>query len=116
MEGAEWPAGSGRSVVVVSVRDKESAAKFLAAYPDPSKASEIAGSVSVLEGGKFTSYRIGDEVYYRGSRSPWMATRLIFGAFPWLLILAVTAVSVVMAGMVRTILRQKAKERLLVAA
>jgi cellulose synthase catalytic subunit (UDP-forming) len=116
IEGAEWPAGSGRSVVVVSVRDKQSAARFLAAYPDPSKASEITGSVSVLDGGKFTSYRIGDEVYYNGSRSPWMATRLILAAFPWLLILAVTAVSVVMAGMVRTMLRQKAKERLLVAA
>jgi cellulose synthase (UDP-forming) len=116
MEGAEWPVGSGRSVVVVSARDKESAGKFMAAYPELSKASEIAGSVSVLDGGKFTSYRIGDEVYYRGSRSPWMATRLVFGAFPWLLILAVTAVSVMMAGMVRTILRQKAKERLLVCA
>jgi cellulose synthase catalytic subunit (UDP-forming) len=115
MEGAEWPAGSGRSVVVVSVRDKASAAKFLAAYTDPSKASEIAGSVSILDGGRFTSYRIGDEVYYRGSRSPWMVTRMVFAAFPWLLILAVTAVSVMMAGMVRTMLRQKAKERLLVA-
>jgi hypothetical protein len=40
---------------------------------------------------------------------------MVFAAFPWLLILAVTAVSVMMAGMVRTMLRQKAKERLLVA-
>ena len=116
MEGAEWPAGSGRSVVVVSVRDKESMTRFLAAYPDPAKSSEIAGSVSILGGGRFASYRIGDDVYYAGSRSPWMATGWILAEFPWLLILAVTAVSAMMAVIVRIMLRQKARERLLVAA
>jgi cellulose synthase (UDP-forming) len=116
IEGAEWPAGSGRSVVVVSVRDKESVARFLAAYPDAAKASAIAGSVSILGGGKFTSYRIGDDVYYAGSSSPWMATRLILDEFPWLLILAVTTVSGIMAVLVRTMLRQKAKARLVIAA
>jgi cellulose synthase catalytic subunit (UDP-forming) len=116
IEGAEWPAGSGRSVVVVSVRDNESTARFLAAYSDAAKASAIAGSVSILEGGKFTSYRIGDDVYYAGSNSPWMATTLILAEFPWLLILAVTTVSGIMAVLVRTMLRQKAKARLVIAA
>ncbi|MBB5059869.1 cellulose synthase catalytic subunit (UDP-forming) [Granulicella aggregans] len=116
IEEAEWPAHSGRSVVVVSVRDSESMAAFLAAYPGKAKASDLAGSVSILTGTRFVSYRIGDDVYYAGSRSPWMAAGWVFSEFPWLLILAVTGVSGMMAVVVRTMLRQKAKERLLMAA
>ena len=116
MEGSQWPAGSGRSVVLLSLRDNESTAQFLAAYLDVTKASDIAGSVTTFSGGKFTSYRIGDEVYYHRPFSPWTVTKLVVGEFPWLLALAVSAVSLLMALLVRSMLREKARQRLVVTA
>ena len=113
IEGIEWPSGSNRSVVVVALRDRSVIANFLTVFLKTSQSSDISQSVSVLQGQKFTSYRIGNDVYHVGSLSILYRFQLLFSEFPGLVVVSSFVIAFLMALLVRAILRRRARIRLL---
>ena len=112
VEGVEWPRGSGKSVVVIALRDESVIPSFVDVFLKNSQSSDMAQSVSVLHGTRFVSYRIGNDVYHVGSLSYWTLFKLKFSQFPWLVPLMILVVCLLMAALIRATLRQRARARL----
>jgi cellulose synthase (UDP-forming) len=112
VEGIEWPGGSNRSVVVIALRDRNVISSFLAAFLKTSQSSDISQSVSVLHGSHFTSYRIGNDAYHVGSLSLWLQLNMLFQNHQWLMVIIIIALCFLMALLMRSILRRKARSRL----
>lgn len=112
LEGIEWPNNSGRSVVVIAARDHSVIPQFLSTFLRDSQSSDIAQSVSVLHGDKFSSYRIGNYVYHVGYLSLWARLKMFFTQFSWTVVILVMGFSFLMAGLVRVWLRHRARVRL----
>jgi cellulose synthase (UDP-forming) len=112
IEGIEWPGGSSRSVVVVVLRDKDVIPKFLSVFLKTSQSSDISQSVSVLNGSRFTSYRIGNDVYRVGTLSLWIWLNMLFEEYQWLMVISVLGFCFLLAVVLRSILRKKARARL----
>jgi len=112
IEGIEWPRGSNRSAVVIALRDHAVVANFLSVFLKTSQSSDISQSVSVLRGSRFVSYRIGNYVYWVGSLSPWVRLSMLFSEQQWLMVVSTFSISFLLAAIVRTMLRRRARERL----
>ncbi len=112
IEGIEWPSGAKRSVVVIAVRDHATIPAFLTAFLKGAQSSDVSQSVSVLHGGRFVSYRIGNDVYRVGSLSLWLHFNLLFSQFPWLVVVGVLVFCFFMASILRSMLRRNARARL----
>jgi cellulose synthase (UDP-forming) len=112
IEGIEWPSGSKRSVVVIVLRDKEVVPNFLSVFLKTSQSSDLSQSVSVLHHSRFTSYRIDDNVYHVGSLSWWIYLTMLFEDYQWLMVIVILGFCFIMAVIIRSILRQKARYRL----
>jgi cellulose synthase (UDP-forming) len=108
----EWPARSGRSVVLIALRDHAVVPNFLSIFLKTSQSSDISQSVSVLHGRRFASYRIGNDVYYVGSLSYWTRINLFFSQFQWSMVLGTFIACFLLAAVVRTSLRRRARLRL----
>ena len=112
IEGIEWPSGSSRSVVVIALRDKDVVPNFLSVFLRTSQSSDVSQSVSVLHGSRFTSYRIGNDVYHVGSLSLWIKLNMLFERFQWLMVACILFFCFLIAIILRSILRKKARSRL----
>ena len=112
MEGIEWPSGSGKSVVVMVVRDHATIPNFLTTFLKTSQSSDVSQSVSVLHGTRFVSYRIGNDVYNVGSLSTWTYLNILFSRFPWLMVVTALVICFLLATLLRAVLRRKARARL----
>jgi len=96
----------------VALRDKSVVPNFLSVFLQTSQSSDISQSVSVLHGGRFVSYRIGNDVYRVGSLSWWLRLNMLFSEFPWLMVVSTTIFCFLMAAIVRAKLRRRARARL----
>lgn len=112
IEGIEWPSGSNKSVVLIALRDHSVVPNFINVFLKTSQSSDIEQSVSVLHGSRFTSYRIGNDVYHVGSLSPWVRFHMLFSEFPWLVVISTVIISILLAALVRAQLRRHARIRL----
>jgi len=112
IEGVEWPKGSNRSVVVVALRDKDVISNFLSVFLKTSQSSDVSQSVSVLHGSRFVSYRIGNDVYRVGSLSLWVQLNMLFSEYQWLMVISTLASCLLIAIILRSVLRRKARVRL----
>jgi cellulose synthase (UDP-forming) len=112
IEGIEWPRGSSHSVVVIALRDKDVVPNFLSVFLKTSQSSDVSQSVSVLHGARFTSYRIGNDVYHVGSLSPWIKLNMLFEQYQWLMVACILFFGFLIAIILRSILRKKARARL----
>jgi cellulose synthase (UDP-forming) len=112
IEGAEWPRGSERSVVVVLLRDPAAADIFLAAFAQNSQSPAISQSVSVLHGTSFSSYRIGAGVYRVGQIPLLARTEIVLAEFPWLIVLLAAIFCFLMATLLWAMVRRRARARL----
>jgi cellulose synthase (UDP-forming) len=112
IEGIEWPSGSSRSVVMVALRDKTIVPNFLSVFLKTSQSSDISQSVSVLQGKRFVSYRIGNDVYWVGSLSWWIRLHMLFSEFQWLMVISTMIFCFQMAAILRELLRRRARARL----
>jgi cellulose synthase (UDP-forming) len=112
IEGIESPFFAGRSVVVINVKDAATYDTFLTTFLKVQQSSDINGTVSVLHGSLFQSFRIGGGVYYIGSLPPWTRITLWFMQVPWLAALGALALSFLLAIWVRIWLRTHARKRL----
>jgi cellulose synthase (UDP-forming) len=66
----------------------------------------------VLQGKRFVSYRIGNDIYWVGSLSLWIRLNMLFSEFQWLMVISTMIFCFLMAAIIRTILRRRARARL----
>lgn len=112
IEGIESPYSTGRSIVVLAIKDAANFNPFMSAFLKTSQSGDISGTVAVLHGVDFQSFRIGNHIYHIGSLPWWMALSLWFTEVPWMVALAVLLVAFVFAVWIRTWLRRRARARL----
>jgi cellulose synthase (UDP-forming) len=112
IEGMEWPAGSGRSVVVIALRDQGAIPDFVSAFLKRAESPEIGQSVSVLHGSEFSSYRIGTSLYRVGDTTWLMRALSLFEAFPWLVAMVTVILCFLIAVLLQAELRRRARMRL----
>jgi cellulose synthase (UDP-forming) len=117
IEGIQSPFDTGgRSVVAIHLRDNTNFENFIETFIKVQQSSEISGSVAVLHGKQFQSFRIGSEIYHVGVLPWWTRLTLWFMEVPWLASVVVLALSSLIALWVRQWLRNKARARLKMVA
>ncbi|WP_446742161.1 UDP-forming cellulose synthase catalytic subunit [Silvibacterium acidisoli] len=112
LEGLESPYSSNRSLVIVRLKDAGSYEPFTVAFLKAAQSSDISGTVSVLHGTEFQSFRLGNNVYHVGRLPLWMAVNLWFTRAPWMIAIGVLAIAAVFAVWIRAWLRKRARQRL----
>jgi len=112
IEGLEWPSGSNKSVVLIALRDHSVEPNFVDVFLKYSQYSDIGQSVSVLHGKRFVSYRIGNDIYHVGFLSLWVRLNMLFSEFPWLVVISTVVICILIAALVRAMLRRHARTRL----
>ena len=114
IEGIESPydVAANRSIVVIQLKDATALDPFLSSFLEVEQSSAISGSVSVLHGSQFQSFRIGTGAYHVGALN-WLTTMTLwFAQVPWLGALIVVAIAFLLAIWTRQWLRVKARARL----
>ena len=112
IEEIESPYASGRTVVLVDVKSTANYGPMLKAFLEASQSSAVSGTVALLGGTRFESYRIGNTVYHVGVLPWWTAVGLWFTQEPALIALAVLGIGFVFAIWIRSWLRVRARRRL----
>jgi cellulose synthase (UDP-forming) len=112
IEGVEWPRNSDHSIVMIALRDKSVVPNFIQVFLKTSQSSDISQSVSVLSGNRFSSYRIGNEIYHVGSLNWWIRLKLFCSEFPWVVVAGAVVLCFLMAALLRAMLRRHARRRL----
>jgi cellulose synthase (UDP-forming) len=114
IEGIHSPLdpGGNRSIVAIHLRDASTFEPFMVNFLKVQQSSDISGSVSVLHGAQFQSFRIGSEVYHVGVLPWWTRLTLWFMEVPWLAAVVVILLAFLLAIWTRQWLRQKARARL----
>jgi cellulose synthase (UDP-forming) len=114
IEGVESPYGPGgdRSIVAIHLKNAASFEPFMATFIKVQQSSEISGSVSVLHGTQFQSFRIGAAVYHVGMLPWWRKVGFWFTENPYMASVVIFILAFLLAIWVRQWLRNKARARL----
>lgn len=115
VEEIESPSSPDRSIVLIALAKDGSAVRFADVFLDRSQTRDITGSVSLLRETGFESYSIGGVSYQLGDLSLYARMRAWFVHYYLLLLLAVTALSLVVTLWLRDWLGRRAQERLKLA-
>jgi cellulose synthase (UDP-forming) len=107
------PAGD-RSIVVIHLKDANAFEPFMTTFLDVQQSHDISGSVAVLHGTQFESFRIGSEVYHVGVLPWWTWLRLTlwFMQYPWVAAVVIFILALLLAVWIRHWLRARARTRL----
>jgi cellulose synthase (UDP-forming) len=112
IEGIESPYMSGSSVVAIRMKDAATFAPFMQTFLYVQQASDIQGSISMLLGTRFQSFRVGSSIYHVGTLPWWTRLTLWFREVPWLAAIVVIVFAFLLAIWMRNWLRMKARARL----
>ncbi len=114
IQGIESPyaPGANRSIVAIDLKDASDFEPFLDTFLRVQQASDISGSVSVLHGTQFQSFRIGSHVYHVGTVPWWVRLQLWLRQVPWLAAVIVIILAFLLAIWTRQWLRIRARARL----
>jgi len=112
IEATQWPGHSGRSAVLIVLRDPSEVPEFLTSFFNSAQSSDISQTVSVLRGTRFASYRIGNVVYGVGSLSIWVRLNIFFARYPWVMAAVIALCCILLAILARAVLRRRARIRL----
>jgi cellulose synthase (UDP-forming) len=114
IEGIESPydEAASRSIVSIHLKDASTFEPFMSTFLATQQSSDIAGSVAVLHGTQFQSFRMGSQVYHVGTLPWWTSLTLWFTQVPWLAALLVLVFAFLLAVWVRQWLRARARARL----
>ena len=115
VEGIRSPSSPDRSVVLVALRDDAAADSFAATFLERSQSTEINGSVSLLRNSIFHSYAMDENVYHVGDISRYAVLRIWLAKNFLLLLLAATALSLLVGYWAYGWLSWHAHERLKLA-
>lgn len=114
VEGVESPfdPGGNRSIVAIHLRDAGNFEPFMDTFLKVQQSSDVSGSVAVLHGTQFQSFRIGAKVYHVGTVPWWTRASLWLRQVPWLAAVIIVLLALLIAVWVRQWLRGRARARL----
>ena len=112
IEGIESPYSRSSSVVAIHLKDAGTFVPFMQTFLFVQQASDIQGTVSMLLGTRFQSFRVGANVYHVGLLPWWTRLTLWFKQVPWLAAVVVIVLAFLLAIWMRNWLRIKARARL----
>jgi cellulose synthase (UDP-forming) len=114
IEGVESPfdPGASRSIVAIHLRDSSGFEPFMDTFLKVQQASEVSGTVAVLHGTQFQSFRIGAKVYHVGTVPWWTRVSLWLRQVPWFAAVIVVLLALLVAVWMRQWLRGRARARL----
>jgi cellulose synthase (UDP-forming) len=112
IEAIKSPYGDNRSIVAIHLKDADAFGPFLNALLQKQNSSEISGNVSLFEGARFRSFRIGSEVYHVGVLPWWIHVDLWFMDYPYVATLIIFVLAFLLAVWIRQWFRIKARARL----
>jgi len=114
IEGIESPydPGGNRSIVAIHLRQAENFEPFIDTLLKIQQSSDVSGSVAVLHGTQFQSFRIGSDVYHVGTVPWWTRIQLWLRQIPWLVAVIVLLLAFLVAVWTRQGLRARARSRL----
>jgi cellulose synthase (UDP-forming) len=112
VQGIESPWTSGRSIVTVTLKNDDATTAFITAFLKSSESGDIGESVSVLHGNDFSSFRLGDRIYYVGNLPWWSHVRYWLREFPWLIVVLTFVLGLFVVPWTRARLDRRARERL----
>ena len=114
IEGIESPydIGGSRSIVAIHLKDASTFESFISTFLNVQQSSDVSGSVSVLHGSEFQSFRVGAGVYYVGVLPWWTQLRLWAAEYPWVIAVVVVVLAFLLAIWTRQWLRSRARARL----
>ena len=114
IEGIKSPydPGGSRSIVAIHLRDGDNFEPFLDTFMKVQQSSDVSGSVAVLHGTQFQSFRIGSDVYHVGSVPWWVRLELWLRQVPWIVAVIVLILAFLVAVWTRQWLRGRARARL----
>ena len=112
VEAIESPYSSGRTIVVINIKDPGTYEAFMGTLLKVQQASDLSGTVAVLHGTEFESFRIGGNYYHVGMLPWWTRMTLWFIDVPWLASVLVMCVAFLLAVWTRIWLREHARKRL----
>jgi cellulose synthase (UDP-forming) len=111
-EAIESPTHPGRSIVVVDLQGEDEGSALAAAFLRVSDSAEIHGSLSILNGDKFSSFQIVDHYYHLGSLPVAARVRFWFQKLPWLGVAFIFLIGLLMTPWVKIRLDRRAEARL----
>jgi len=100
-----------RSIVTIHLKDASVFTPFMDTFMKVQQSSDISGSVAVLHGTQFQSFRIGAEVYHVGVLPWWTRLTMWFAEVPWLVAVVVVILAFLLAIWTRKWLLNKAWAR-----
>ncbi|HEY2857904.1 MAG TPA: UDP-forming cellulose synthase catalytic subunit [Terracidiphilus sp.] len=112
IEGIESPFEPRASVVAIHLNSAQTFAPFMQTFLYVQQASDIQGSISMLLGTRFQSFRVGANTYRVGNLPPWTRLMLWFSQVPWLEAILVGVLAFLFAIWLRNWLRMRARARL----
>jgi cellulose synthase (UDP-forming) len=112
IQGIESPWTAGRSVVTITIKNDGATRAFTGAFLKSSGSGSISESVSVLQGGDFTSYRLGDAFFQVGHLPWWTQVRYRLREFPWLVVLLTFILGLFVVPWTRARLDDRTRARL----
>ena len=114
MEGIESPfdPGGSKSIVAIHIKDATAFEPFMSTFLYVQQASDIQGSVSLLLGTRFQSFRVGSAIYHVGELPLWTRLEVWFSQVPWFAGIFVLMLAFLLAAWARQWLRIRARRRL----
>jgi len=114
IEGLRSPFDSAgnRSIVAIHLKDASALEPFLSTLLHVQQSGAVSGSVAVLHGAEFQSFRIGTDVYHVGVLQWWIEVELWFMQYPYMIAVVIFALTFLLAVWARLWLRVKARARL----
>ena len=112
IEGIESPYASGRSLVLIDVKNDANYGPMMTDFLKDAQSSAVSGSVSVLHGKHFQSFDIHTRHYHVGHLPWWVAINVWLMRMPWLVDFMVVIIALLLAVILRSWLRGYAHRRL----
>jgi len=100
------------SLVAIHLKDVSAFDSFMKTFLDVQQTSDISGSVAILQGSQFRSFRVGAGVYHVGVLPWWTRLRLSIMPYPWAVALGAALMAFIFSIWLRQWLRGRARRRL----
>jgi cellulose synthase (UDP-forming) len=112
IQGIESPFYSGRSIVLLEIRNDEAVDEFANIFLERSQSSDIAHSIALLRNGNFSSYETDSHTYHVGTISPYSRLRIWLTEYFWFLLGIVCIISLLLASWISEYLAWLSANRL----
>lgn len=112
LESAEWPVGASHSAVLILARDDSAIPSLEDQLLAPADHFAISGNLATFDHGGFHSFYLPSQTYMEGRTTPLMSVAHLLSEMSWLVAIVSILSCLLIASLLRTMLRRGARARL----